>query len=219
MQANHRGSAGPLLPLACDMTRTPSASVKGRSSGCSGSAPPPPPKLTTPSSPTCRERGHQRSSRALPMNTSCQIVPGSWGQPKESTEGAPGGRARVTKRGVALPRSRLPIPQCTPRRRPTSRRAMARQMSVSASSAKAPQPVSAMERESSTATTTWAPGGAQQTRRKNMPSKGQCRRSSSCCSHRSLPATPCAPPRTWYLRLSGRVRRIQILSLRKWLAM
>lgn len=41
---------------------------------------------------------------------------------------------------------------CHPRR--TSRRAMARQMRVRASSAKLPQPVSAMERESSTATTT-----------------------------------------------------------------
>lgn len=28
-----------------------------------------------------------------------------------------------------------------------------------------------------------------------------------------------APSCTWYVRLSGRVRRIQILSLRKWLAM
>ena len=37
----------------CDMTRTPSASVKGRSSACSGCTPPLPPKLTTPSSPTC----------------------------------------------------------------------------------------------------------------------------------------------------------------------
>jgi hypothetical protein len=38
---------------------------------------------------------------------------------------------------------------------PTSRRAMARQMSVKASRAKPPHPVSAIDRESSTATTTW----------------------------------------------------------------
>lgn len=47
----------PLLALPTWLiTRTPSASVKGRSSGCSGIAPPLPPKLTTPSSPTCTHR-------------------------------------------------------------------------------------------------------------------------------------------------------------------
>ncbi len=54
--ARSPASASWRAPLACVMTRTPSASVKGRSSGCSGRAPPPPPKLTTPSSPTCRQQ-------------------------------------------------------------------------------------------------------------------------------------------------------------------
>jgi hypothetical protein len=138
--ARVQGAGRGRRPLAWDMTRTPSASVKGRSSGCSGSAPPPPPKLTTPSSPTCRAGHSKQTTAGKNKGHISRRKRSSLGHALGEFERHTGNQRRHCTHAASPP---------------TSRRAIARQMSVKASRAKPPQPVSAMDRESSTATTTW----------------------------------------------------------------